>query len=242
MLWVGPRLSTMERLSIASFLASGHPVHLYTYERVAGVPPGATLCDAREIVDRCGVFANPAGFGEGSFAAFSDLFRYKLLLDRGGIWCDTDIVCLRPLHFTARMPYAIASERVPPRAGVAPHAVQLNACFVKAPAGSAVMRECYETCVAADKAALRWGDIGPSLATRKFREHGLATHALLPDIVCPVDWWDAKKLVTEPLPAIAHGHALHLWNEMWRNQRLDKDGRHAPASAYETLKQRYLGE
>jgi len=28
MLWIGPRLSNLERLSMASFLANGHPVRL----------------------------------------------------------------------------------------------------------------------------------------------------------------------------------------------------------------------
>ena len=30
-LWVGPRLSRLEQLSLQSFVSHGHPVHLFTY-------------------------------------------------------------------------------------------------------------------------------------------------------------------------------------------------------------------
>ena len=39
-LWIGPSLSSMERLAVRSFLANGHEVHLYAYGEVEGVPEG----------------------------------------------------------------------------------------------------------------------------------------------------------------------------------------------------------
>jgi len=36
-LWIGSKLSTMQRLSICSFMAHGHDYHLFTYEDVANV-------------------------------------------------------------------------------------------------------------------------------------------------------------------------------------------------------------
>ena len=42
-LWVGDTLSTMERLSIASFLAQGYEYHLYVYQTVSNVPRGTIL-------------------------------------------------------------------------------------------------------------------------------------------------------------------------------------------------------
>src|SRR4029434_7249964 len=32
----------------------------------------------------------------GSLAVFADWFRYRLLAEHGGLWVDTDMVCLRP--------------------------------------------------------------------------------------------------------------------------------------------------
>jgi hypothetical protein len=117
--------------------------------------------------------------------------------------------------------------------------VKLNACLLQAPAGSAVARECYEACVAADKAKLRWGEIGPVLVSRKFIEHGLAQHALAPDAICPIDWWNAHELVMKPLPELPGSFAIHLWNEVWRHHGIDKDGAFDPSCAYETLKRRF---
>ncbi len=68
MLWIGPRLSAMERLSIASFLAIGHAVRLYSYGDVEGIPPGVEHHDAREVLPAGSVFTYAEGFGKGSYA------------------------------------------------------------------------------------------------------------------------------------------------------------------------------
>src|SRR5262249_6951691 len=86
-LWIGPRLSALERLSLTSFLHHGHDVHLYTYESVEGVPDGVRSFDAREILSEDRIFRHGRGAGRdvvGSLGAFSDLFRFKLLRERGG--------------------------------------------------------------------------------------------------------------------------------------------------------------
>ena len=127
MLWIGPRLSALERLSMASFLAHGHEVRLYTYGDVEGIPPGVTHHDGREIVPASQVFTYASGFGKGSYAA----------------------------------------------------------------------------------------------------------------AFCPIDWWNAQKLVSEPWRERPESHAIHFWNEVWRYQGLEKDGTYPPGSTFETLKRRY---
>ena len=42
-LWIGDRLSVMERLCIQSFLDQGHQFHLYLYAPCDRVPAGATI-------------------------------------------------------------------------------------------------------------------------------------------------------------------------------------------------------
>ena len=83
-LWVKGSLSRLEQLVIASFLENGHEFHLYTYDQVSGVPAGAQIIDAREILPEDRVFTRKDGWG--GYANFSDLFRYHLLHKRGG-WC-----------------------------------------------------------------------------------------------------------------------------------------------------------
>ena len=239
MLWIGPRFSILERLSIASFLANGHPVHLFAYGRIEGTPEGTTLLDAREIYPESAIFTYPQGWGEGSPAAFANQFRYKVLFDRGGAWSDTDMVCLRPLDFLARQPCLIASQRMPATPSE-PHPARFNPCFLKADAGHPAIGQCLEGCLATKPEDLVWGTTGPDLATRVFLDRNLMSFALHPDVFCPVDFWRVSELVTQELTPRPNTYAVHLWNEMWRHAKLDKDGAYAPQSTFEALKRRYL--
>jgi len=239
MLWIGPRFSTLERLSVTSFLANGHPVHLYAYAPIEGVPPGTTLLDAREIYPESAIYTYPEGWGQGSPAAFANQFRYRVLFDRGGAWSDTDMVCLRPFHFLAQMPLAIASQRMPPTADE-PQPARFNPCFLRAEAGHPAIGECLQACLAHEPADLKWGMTGPDLTTEVFMRRGLMGSALLPDVVCPVDFWRVSELCAKPFVPHAMSHAVHLWNEMWRFAKLDKDAAYPPQSGYEALKRHYL--
>ena len=92
-LWIGTNLSSLERVSIQSFLDHGHQYHLYAYQELANVPAGAVLKDANEIFSASLIFQYKE---HKTYAAFSNVFRYKLLLERGGVWADTDVISLRP--------------------------------------------------------------------------------------------------------------------------------------------------
>jgi hypothetical protein len=100
-LWIGESLSPLEQLTIKSFLSQGHQFTLWTYEQVDNIPTGTDVRSADEIIPESMVFRynNPSylGHGQYSYAGFSDLFRYKLLYEKGGCWTDMDITCLRPL-------------------------------------------------------------------------------------------------------------------------------------------------
>jgi hypothetical protein len=102
-MWVGSELSALEMLTLRSFAHFGHEFHLWAYDDLStnSFPKGVTLRDAEEIIPRRQVFAKlgtdrETGVGRNSFGApFSDLFRYKLLCEHGGIWTDMDVTCNR---------------------------------------------------------------------------------------------------------------------------------------------------
>src|SRR5271166_6060478 len=93
-LWVNGALSVMERLSLNSFLKHGHEVHLYTYGPVGQVPKGVVLRDGNEVILEKDLF-----LVKGGYSTFSDFFRWKLIRERGGWWCDTDTICLKRFDF-----------------------------------------------------------------------------------------------------------------------------------------------
>jgi hypothetical protein len=232
-LWVGGELSPMEQLSIASFLAHGHEYHLYSYGMVSQVPRGAVVKDAEAILPKSSVFQYRK---HPSYAGFSNFFRYKLLLRKGGWWVDTDVVCLKPFVFDE--PYVFASERIPEGA-VAASAV------IKAPAGSELMAFNWHVCLACrDPSEAGWGQFGPRLMARGINKFGLGAYLQPPEVFCPLAYDEWESLLS-PGTSPAFGqqtHAVHLWNEMWRRSGRDKTAGHDPACRYETLKRTYLAE
>lgn len=91
-LWIG-ELGPIQKLSMSSFLKQGHKYILWTYNKLKGVPKGVIVKDANEILDKKYIFRHWSG----NLATFADIFRYKLLHERGGWWVDLDLVSLKPL-------------------------------------------------------------------------------------------------------------------------------------------------
>lgn len=96
-LWTGGPITVFEELSIRSFVENGHDVEVYSYDAECAVPDGSRLCDANEIIPEKDVFRYTSGAAKGSLAAFSNLFRFRLLYEKGGIWSDLDVLCIRNL-------------------------------------------------------------------------------------------------------------------------------------------------
>lgn len=95
MLWIEGQLGPIERLSLASFRAQGHAVTLYAYGQITGVPKGVSLRDGREVLPEAVARANR--YPSGSYALFANLFRCVAIQKGLGLWCDTDVICLRPI-------------------------------------------------------------------------------------------------------------------------------------------------
>ena len=235
-LWIGPRLSSLEQLSIRSFLQNGHPYHLYAYDPVEAVPEGTTVLRAEDVLPRGRIFRYGSA---ASYAGFANLFAYKVLLDRGGYWTDCDMVCLRPLSFAA--PYVLPAERGERGSPV------VNNCIIKSPAGSEFMRRACEFADGKRGEELRWGETGPQLITRLVRELGLQQYVAPPVVFCPIDHWEWWRAISGTLASrvrlrlliTRRTHAVHLWNERWRRNHADKDATYPPRSLYARLQARY---
>jgi len=239
-LWIGPRLSAMERLCIFSFLRHGHEFHLYTYEDVQNVPDGTMIEDAGSILPRSKVFTYPdypsIPKQAGSYAGFADFFRHKLLLDKSGWWVDMDLICIRPFDFPSE--YVFSSGCMWPNS----KKYRPNVGALKAPPGSPAFKFTWGKCQQIDVSMLAWGDVGPHLIEDAVQEFKLQPYVQAPHVFCPVDGNDWKQVLD---PAIAWNfpqdtYAIHLWNELWRREGQDKDAVYPPDCLYEQLKRKYL--
>ena len=229
-LWIGSELSVMEQLSISSFLLSGHDYHLYVYDDLKYIPAGTVVRDASEILPSSSIFQYK---NRPSYAGFSNFFRYKLLLERGGWWADTDIICLKPFDFPDA--YVFSSEINHRGSEV------VNSGVIKAPPGSDVMAYAWKVCQGKNPARLVWGETGPKLMAKA--DKGL-------------DWISTKRVTKLSARLIMKSganccslvfelfdertYAIHLWNEMWRLEGQDKNAQYSPTCLYEKLKRIYL--
>ena len=220
----------MERLCIRSFLANGHEFHLFVYDQLTDAPAGTVIHSANEILDRSRIFTYS---GNGSVAGFANMFRYKLLLDRGGWWVDLDTVCLRPFDFSGE--YVFASEP-----GDRGGEVLTNA-ILKSEAGSPFLEYVWGVCLEKDPAKLVWGETGPRLVADAVGRLGLKRYAKPAKTFCPVSYREWRSLITPDaaLEFDADTWAVHLWHEMWRRAGVDKDKNYPPACQFERLKSRY---
>jgi hypothetical protein len=232
-LWIGSRLPTMQRISIASFLARGHEYHLFTYTAVEGVPKGVVLRDAAEILPENLVFRDNL---ENTYAAFSDYFRYRLLLGQGGIWVDTDQICIKRFDFDS--PYVFSSEctREDP-CGPVP-----NGGVIKAPKGASVLEYADGVCRAKDPQALAWAEVGPKLVAEAIRMFDLEDYVMPPASFCPLHWWRFRDVLLprRTLEFSPKTYAVHLWYAIWLRNGVDPDAAFHPDCVYEQWKDEYL--
>lgn len=229
-LWIGARLSVMEQLSISSFLANGHEYHLYVYDEVKNIPEGTIVKDGNHILPSSMIFQYK---NHKSYSGFSNYFRYKLLLENGGWWSDTDTVCLKPFDFDSE--YVFSTE-------LSENGTVTNTGVIKCPAASRVMLYAWETCQRKDPESLVWGEVGPRLFARLVKELSLENHTKSYKAFCPFSFKDWEK-VLDPNAVWDFDestYAVHLWNEMWRRGGQDKDQRFHPDCLYERLKRKYL--
>jgi len=232
-LWVGEPLSTMERLCIESHLQNGHEYHLWTYGPLEA-PDGVIIEDGNDILPESEIFSysGPKSEGGGSVSAFSNLFRYRLLKERGGWWCDTDVVALKPFEFDD--PYIFASE-ISKTGSSTP-----TTCVIKVPQHSDIMNMCYEKSLSVDRGTVGWGTIGPKLLSESVFKCELEEYIVAYNVFCPVNWFNARK---EPpiynWKFFESTCAVHMWQEMWRRKGLNKDDQY-PGSLYEELKNCYF--
>jgi Alpha 1,4-glycosyltransferase conserved region len=212
--WWGESLSPYEWLSLKSFIDFGHGFDLYTFDQHLAVPAQVRLRDAAELARRDEFFVYQDGFGKGSPAAFANLFRYRLLAERGGWWVDTDVVCL--------------SADIPdyPRFAARQEGDLVNIAVMRFAPHDPVMLQCLERAMEKGP-SVRWGETGPQLLTQALQQLG-QTDAIFDASLCyPIHYNDAVD-VLRPSQAervagrLAGAWSLHLWNEMLKGAGVRK--------------------
>jgi hypothetical protein len=235
-LWVGGKLGDLSRCCLTSFLMRGHQVRLHAYEEIKDVPQGVTIADANEIVPSSKIIRHRK---TGSYALFSDFFRYQLLSQVPGIYVDCDVYCLRPIEIPDAG-YLLGLED--------DH--QVNGAVLALPQNSHLLKRLLDASLdpffvppwykcskqkrlkvkkvlgfGKSIADMPWGVIGPDAITYFLKELDLLEYASPIDIFYPVHYRCINKLLDGGLnveDVTTHRTlAVHLYNEMLKRVKFD---------------------
>lgn len=253
-LWIGSRLSVLETLSIRSFIAHGHPYHLYVYDDLPGIPDGVSIMDANEIIPRSEIFRLP----NGSLAAFADWFRWELLYLKGHYWVDTDMICVRPFVFDEAIIFGKQgiAKACPAVLHFEP---RYSFCRIMADACASPNRfqpydnwphRCLKTLrtllYRKQRRRIFWGEAGgPAGFTRALEHYGMFNIGKPFTVFYPIHWTNWRCIFDETLKddlgLFSDTRAIHLWNEMLRREPgFDKNAQFPQHSLIERLKSIYL--
>ena len=186
--WHGPPLGYLRRACLASFVGLGHEFQLYVYDRI-DVPEGVILKDAAEIIPRAELFyfQNPDS-AKPDLGPFSDLFRFKLLMMRGGWWSDVDTVCL-----SANVPI---TDRAWAREHPEHNPAAVGTSQIAFRAGDPIVSELYARCLALSRTAFSPREaLGPLLISRTIADLGMPLDMVgTSKIFYPIRWIEMFKL------------------------------------------------
>ena len=241
-LWIGDKLGYVERLTMISALSVGHPFRLYSYSpgKVSGVPSGAEVRDANEVVE----YPVLARYFDGGHPALgSDFFRYALQAKGLGYWVDLDIYFLRPLEFPGDYVFGWEHEssingailRLPPDSGMVrelgeiPHVNWRPPFYGLRKSAQFYWRRLSQGDIRPEN--YRWGTFGPAILTYLAQKHRVASLAQKRPVFYPIFHSDAKRICGEPewveRQLTPETRAVHLWSSV-----LSREVEIAPAGSW----------
>jgi hypothetical protein len=198
-----------------SMRAAGHPVIVWSYSPKKLdflLQHGIEVRPAEDIVPR-DLFERIVSGSEIRY--FSDIFRYALLYEQGGLWMDTDVVLLRPFSYCGD--YFLNLQW---RSNNVGHFICNNVMYARS--RSRHLRALYEMSIDRffQSAGKNFGDIGPKLLSEYVMSEAggeLKEWVFSPVLFNSIDWTEVNRF-DQPLSALAdylndeRVFGVHLWN------------------------------
>jgi hypothetical protein len=206
--WSGGELPPLQWACMDSFQKKGHDLRLFSFENIR-VPEGVNLEDASEISAKEDLF-----LFEGSPSAFSDLFRYELILRTGEWWVDTDVYCLSNDIPDCQYAWAYEDDR------------NINGAILKFPARDQLLQSVQREALRTNSGISYWCELGPELLSKYLRAMTPPNHFGTRQSFYPVHWlaaflfWlpSATELIHK---AIERSCFLHFWASMFPRFEID---------------------
>ena len=156
MFWVKSPMSRLEYLCMKSFIDNGYRLLVWSYDDSLEIPDKAVLCDANRVVGESKLFLNRRG----SYAGFSDYFRYKVLSRFGGLYADTDVIAVRPAQDLPKKQFLVTEYT---RKKAFNRYINDNVIYNQNPRKGNVIDLALAYARRFPKADVEWAEIGPDL-------------------------------------------------------------------------------
>lgn len=205
--WAGEPISFVEQMVIRSYLDQGCDFTIYLAEPVAGIPEGARIADAAEIMPKPGFVSDPPTRKE--LAVWSDLFRVALLRKRQVAWVDADAYCVRPFELEGGYGFGLNGEggvlsgvmALPPESPTLLWMDEfLSAEILEPPWVKPFLIQQRRKKGTLGPDSLNWGDTGPRLLTYALQQCGEFERALPKSVFYPLFRQTLRKLWAPGIP------------------------------------------
>lgn len=210
-LWIGPNLSILEQTCINSFLEKGTAFILYIYNNLENVPQGTIIKDANTVVP----FLEYKQYDNPSY--FSNLFRYTLLYELGGIWVDMDLICIHSIDLSNE--YIFSSE-------LKNDEQHTNAGIIGCPPKTRLMYDCKQEVqtIVHSKQRIKHGQLGPKVLKKYVSKHNLDHYVLPPYVFCYYGFREVSQIfnIINNTMELNDASCIHLWNNVLFKEGIDK--------------------
>lgn len=220
--WQG-ELTLYNQACLLSFLHQGFEVEVYSYQNLE-LPVGIILKDAHQILSKDWTRRYTHGGKSEDITAFSDLFRYQLLLTHGGMWVDADVFCLRP--------HRDFQDLLPQSGGRAIFAWQdnrhINTGVIISKKNHPVLHKMVTYAKEINPILKEWGAIGPMLATDMEYRFPELLQALEPQTFYPIHYHDFAYLLLPEYydicaSKLSNSYTLHFWNAFFKTFQIPQN-------------------
>jgi hypothetical protein len=214
-LWVGSPLPKLQQTCLASFIYYGHDLVLYVYDQSIEVPKGIIKKDANEIMPESDIFLI-----ENSYAAFSDLFRYRMIKQTGRAWVDTDIICMSSdWNFKDNIFASLEKTAI---------GDFVTGGVLGLPKDSEIVDWLVNESTNYDKSKIFWSEVGPFMVTDAFKKFNFMEYVYPQETFCGInindfeDLWNPNKL-QDILSLESVSKSISAYNQMTTRAKIDKN-------------------
>jgi hypothetical protein len=214
-LWVGSPLYKLQQTCLSSFIYYGHDLVLYVYDQSIEVPKGVIKKDANEIMLESDIFLI-----ENSYAAFSDLFRYRMIKQTGRAWVDTDIICMSSDWNFKNNTFASIEHTV--------LGSFVTGGVLGLPQDSDIVDYLIHESTNFDKTKIVWNEVGPALVDKAFKKFNYQEYIYPQEIFCGISLYDFENLwnpnkLQDILSLESVSKSISAYNQMTTRAGKDKN-------------------